>query len=835
MESWSLADLLPGLWVALLGAGLAFVLRRWYDAVPGRVLAVFGVILVLLFGSALFGGGVLISVDNLRSLDPYRQLAPSDPSGQWIHGDLVFLISPWLKQMEDTLTAGRWPLWNDLAGAGMPMMGDPQVQTFQPFVVAAYPFSPWTGIGVTAALRVLAALVFTFLLMRRQGLGPGAALAGSFAFGLGGFLLLWLNWPMGNIAALLPLGLYAVVRCDENGGRRDFLLLGIAVAAMLLSGHPETMVYVVVMTGLFLLDRLRRRWWDEGRQTALRLLVRGGAAFAVAGLIVAPILLPVQDYLPKTRRAAVVSYHFNFEPGFAETWAEKRRSETLAIWRRWADLRTVPFVAPRALGTHRTAWWGETNLVEDGASFTGTVILLAALAGMAPVRGRRRYPQEWLCIAVFLGGLVLLLQPPGLLPLLGKLPVIGPTAIHRYHRLLVVMNFGLAYAAACQIERWRTGERRGFLLAVAALVAGGAVAWGYVAHPNPGNPSYLTELRYGWMAAQLAQIALAAGLVLLALRRPTGESRPAAAWLPWSLAAIAGVELLALNQPANPVNPRRLAYPVRPPIRFLMDHVEDTRIVGIGPAFRASLPAVYGLNDLRIDNPSVPDLYVYLTTPLARQTLVPSFARPRHPLYDLLGVRYVVTSPQRNLPYPRVFAHESGWIFERPTALPRLFLPARVQILREPNWFDWVSTNADFSRRALVTPSPGRDRRWRAERPRASTLAVHLPEPEHVRGEAKLAEPRLIASSVFQDGHWRLLVDGAVQPTVLANGPFVAAWVREGEHRIDLLYRPRPFILGCLLSALGWALAAALCVRPPGNRTGAQGAILSGDRIATPD
>lgn len=835
MESWSPADLLPGLWTALLGAGLALALRRWFDPVPGRVLAVFGVILVLLFGPALFGGGVLISVDNLRSVEPYRLLPPSDPTGQWIHGDLVFMIAPWLKQVQDTLSDGRWPLWNDLAGAGMPMIGDPQSQTFQPFVVAAYPFSTWTGVAVTAALRVLAALVFTFLLMRRQGLTAGAALAGSFAFGLGGFLLLWLNWPIGNTAALLPLGLYAAVRCDENGGRRDFLLLGVAVAAMLLAGHPETLVYVVGMTGLFVLGRAWRRWRSEGpeggRKPALRLLVRAGGAFAVAGLVVAPILLTVQESLPKTRRAAVVSYHFNFEPGFSEIWSEQRRSESLGIWRRWADLRTVPFVAPRALGTHRTVWWGETNLVEDGASFTGTVILLAGLVGMLPVRGRRRYPEEWLCIVVFLGSLVLLLQPPGLLPLFGKLPVVGPTAIHRYHRLLVLMNFALAYAAACQIDRWRAGERRRALAAAVALALGGAVAWGYLAHPYPQNPGYLDELRHGWMAAQLAQLALAVGLVLVALRRPAAAAgdRPAAPWLPWSLAAVAAAELLALNQPANPVNPRRLAYPLMPPIRFLQEHAGDARIVGLGPAFRASLPAVYGLNDLRIDNPSTPDFYVYLTTPLTRQTLVPTFARPRHPLYDLLGVRYVVTRVGQKVDYPLVSRHGNAWIYERPTALPRLFLPARTQILRGADWFGWVSTNADFSRRALVTPSPGRDRRWRAERPRASSLRYDRPEPEQVRAEARLAEPRLVASSILQDGHWRLLVDGALHPTVFANGPFVAAWVPEGEHRLDLLYRPRPFLLGCFLSAIGWALAAALWVRPP--------AVLSSrrDRSAMPD
>ena len=74
MSGWTVLDLLPGLYVLLLGAGLAVLLRRWYDPIPWRILAVFGLLLTVLFGKVLFGGGVLLPFGNLVGFYPFRQL-----------------------------------------------------------------------------------------------------------------------------------------------------------------------------------------------------------------------------------------------------------------------------------------------------------------------------------------------------------------------------------------------------------------------------------------------------------------------------------------------------------------------------------------------------------------------------------------------------------------------------------------------------------------------------------------------------------------------------------------------------------------------------------------
>ena len=77
-----------------------------------------------------------------------------------------------------------------------------------------------------------------------------------------------------------------------------------------------------------------------------------------------------------------------------------------------------------------------------------------------------------------------------------------------------------------------------------------------------------------------------------------------------------------------------------------------------------------------------------------------------------------------------------------------------------------------------------------------------------------LAEERLLASSVYQDGSWSLLLDGGLHPTLVADGPFVAAWLSVGDHRADLVYRAPGFLPGLALEALALTGLAAWFLIP---------------------
>lgn len=633
ITDWSPVDLLPGLWVLLLGAGLAAALRKWLDPVPWRVLAVFAAVLLILFGPVLFGGKVLLPLDGLRGEVPFQHLPPVEPHGNFLQGDLIQLVTPSLAAVRAAWADGRWPLWNERAGPGMPLLADPQAQAFQPLALLGAPLPLLQAPGVTAALRVLMALVFGYLWLRRQGLSMAPALAGSLAYGLGGFLLLWLGWPIANTAALLPLVLYGVARCDDPGRRRDGLLLAVGVLTFLLGGHPETILYTLVLVLLFLLDKVRRR--PRGMRRPL--LVQTGIAFVIAGAVAAPALLPAAEYLPRTMRAA---------RGIARAGAE----DLVPSW--------LPIVAPNAYGNSRFIdYWGLTNTNEDASGFVGTATLFAALLSLG---ARRRFPQE--VLALVLAALCLLLIAP--------MPW-GPAVGSR--RLLLPLAFCLTYLGACTLERFRLGEVRRWPLLLVAVALGLVIAWGYAAHPDPGDPDRMAIFRFGWLRWQLRFLVLAT-LVLLVAASWQRRGRSFAVTL---VAVAVAAELMMIHGPANPPMPHWLALPIPGPIRFLQTHLQPGyRMAALGQAFPPNLASLYGITDARIYNPMAPQDWVETTAPItvAWHGEHPEFGKPGHPLYPRIGVRYLLAAPDAALPPPlvRVYADSDGTVWEVPGALPQV-------------------------------------------------------------------------------------------------------------------------------------------------------------------
>jgi hypothetical protein len=451
MTPWTPVDLLPGLYAGGIAILLWSALRLWYDAVPARILAVFSVVLLILFGPVLFGGKLLVPLDNLRGLTPFHRLPEVEPHGNILQGDLILLIQPSLVAVRIQLAEGRWPLWNPWVGAGMPLLADPQSQALQPIALAALPM-PWQrAAGVMATLRVLLALTFSFLWMRRQSLGEGPALAGALAFGLGGFLILWLGWPMANSAAWLPAVLYGLVRCRQEGGRRDFLLLSLATFALLLGGHPETILYAL---GLCLICDVKRM----------------APALVLAGAVAAPALFPFVDYLPQTLRASRESAP---QMGnLAEHW--------------------LPVVAPNAYGNSRYVdYWGLNNTNEDAAGFCGSITLLAVLLALWV---GRRFPQERLFLGVAV--VCLLLLSPW-----------GPGT----RRLLLPLAFSLAYLGACTLERVRLGEIRRWTVVLAAVALAAVIAWGYLSQEGPLESLRMGSLHWQGRFLVLGALLLAFG------------------------------------------------------------------------------------------------------------------------------------------------------------------------------------------------------------------------------------------------------------------------------------------------------------------------------------
>jgi hypothetical protein len=265
--------------------------------------------------------------------------------------------------------------------------------------------------------------------------------------------------------------------------------------------------------------------------------------------------------------------------------------------------------------------------------------------------------------------------------------------------------------------------------------------------------------------------------------------------------------------------PRRLYFPTTPSVAFLERHLggpDGRRMAALGQLLPPNGAAIYDLADARYTNPMKPWNVAVATLPLltAMDEVYDKFVRLDHPLYDLLGVRYMMASPKQALPRPwrLAFADPSAWIYERPAALPRLFLPPEAEVDPASRWPRWLAGRREFTRRVLMAKPPAGERWsgvWRqADGAGTARLALTALGSAHLRAETALGPPRPLASNLYQDGGWRLLVDGRHAPSTLADGPFFAAWLPAGTRRIDLVYRPKSFLPACLLAALALAGAA---------------------------
>jgi hypothetical protein len=401
------------------------------------------------------------------------------------------------------------------------------------------------------------------------------------------------------------------------------------------------------------------------------------------------------------------------------------------------------------------------------------------------------------------------------------------------------VNFGVACLAAFSIDRLMRCDEPAAQLRThrkCIIVASGLivlVAWAYWAHPNPDNPRDLMPLRTASMVAQVAILAVAA-LAVASLR---GKR-----WLGRILVLLIGFELVFVHHSVNPPMPpppTPREYPAS--IQFLRDNLETGRIMALNLSLRPNLASSLGLSDIATYNPIQPYAVRISQLPLmpARLGNLPRFVRVDHPILDALAVRFVLTRPD---PHPkialrRVLADRSGWIFERPDPEELLYLPSSARqttegsfyswLLREPaaastgfakallaqgdGWRQWTEQiPTGYPEIAAVLESPPGLREWDSRNPDASRITIDGVTPTRVRAIAKLDEPRLMASSIYQDGGWRLTVNGQPHPVVRANGPYVAAWLPAGRLSIEISYRAPGLRTGFVLAGL--SLLALLAV-----------------------
>ncbi len=792
----------------LLSAGaLLAATRRVFGAPSWPAGAALVAIALTLPGFALLSGRILAPLDAYFRFAPLADLpaeAQPEQRSAGILSDLQTQILPWRAAVRFAFEQREWPLWNPFIQGGDPLAGCAQPAPYFPSQLLSLALPAEDGPAFVAAWTLLSAALAACLLARGLGCRESAALVAAAGWALSSFLMFWLPWALAQTVALLPLVVLCVRRLVAAPRVGSTLALAGALALLLLTGHPESMLHVVVIGTVWGVAELASR-----RPPAVAVARVLGAALGAGALalgLTAFFLLPFVDVVLQSTEHHLRAHYF------------AGASKDLPLGEALRQLRSafVPFVSG-VPGLELAA--GPERRWVPSSGYVASVLFFPALAGLFA----SRLPFRRLLGGFALFGLAAGAALPPTLDLLAKLPLF---AVSLNERLVFLTPFALALLAAYGVESWFGAEapaaasrdlrRRRAALALApaaALAVAVALLWPAM-RATQLSASFLAERAFWLLAPPL-------GLALLLRSR----ARPAAAAL--ALVAMVAVQRHAELGRLHLSFPRQHYAPRAPLLERLPHDDEPYRIAAVGATLLPNSAALWGLEDARADQALTLRRLVETRRLLGREGDIARLLLDSldSRFLDFLNVRFALAPVGGDLPagWREIERAGSTRLVENLRVLPRAMLPPTVRVGSSAARLGVeLAAATRFGQRAWIEPwdpgataTPRTSRNGRGElRIRRRGLGYQL--------EARLTRSSWIAVSVPAWRGWRARAAGRELPLAFANHAYLGIRVPAGDSDIELTYRPRSFEIGLAASAASLVLAALLVAWRARRRSAAQ-------------
>jgi hypothetical protein len=772
----------------------------------------------VLCGPSLLGRKILLPLDLLAQPQyflprtaEYAGLHPSD----YVLADEVLLFEFERRFAAAEFRAGRLPLWNPFIYLGAPFV---VWEAYSPFNLPYYLFPDPRTLAWILLFKSLVAGVGAYLFFRQVlGVSFWPAAVGAWCYPLTGFFILWAGFPHSAVMAWLPW-LFLATDCTL---RRPLGWGGPALAVLtclVLITRIDVAAQALLAVGLYALwflgaEFLRTRGLGRLFAAGTAVLVGWTLGFVLA----APYLLPLAQYTRLGDRLL-------------------RRGEGQEE-RPPGGLYELPrVVLPEAYGAtqYGAHMVVQGNLPESAAS---TYIGLVATLFLAPLAWCNRRQWSLNAFWVLLSGLALAwtLNLPVVVPLLRN-PGINLLSHNRFVFVAAFALLALAVVGLDVVWQGAVGRHWWFALPVLALVLLGAWCWVHATRlpeplatelegvvrtgRGPGNVPDLAALararsrylEYQIYGVVLCALALCGWVIVLFGGTARGWFRPV-------LVAFLLGELVCFAFNRNPQCDPSLYYPPLPVLEQLAA-APPGRVLGYN-CLPADLAMSHGLHDIRGYDSVDPRPVVELLD-LARDPRAQSFAYARlqwyfprlysragkvlpPPVLNLLNVRYlIVRGPPPPDIHPR-FVAPDYCAFENEHALPRAFVPRRVEQAPSPKRLLTLLGAADFDPRLVAyvegaVSLPGSCR---------GTATVFDRSPTHVTVNADMETAGLLVLSDLWYEGWNAYRDGESVPILRTDHALRGVVLPAGLSTVEFRYKPVSYARGVWLMLGG---LVGLCV-----------------------
>ncbi len=761
----------------------------------------------VLIRPSVFGGKILLPLDFLQQPQVYLPIDPAHPPPTLhdrLTSDLVYLFEPNRQFIVSEMRAGRVPLWNPYNYCGVPCLASGQGAVFSPLRVLDY---LWNDPGVLAWDRVLRAIVMgvgAYLFFRRVlGVGFAPAAIGAWCYPLTGFMTIWDGYTLPMVALWLPwmlLSIEETIRAPRSGWP---IALALSTAAMILSGHPAMSLHVMAVSGLFAVWRVVAR----GAWTAPIAL---GLATFCGILLACPQILPSAEYLNHSYRVA------QRRAGVQEPNSEGPQALLQMV---------LPYYYGSNLGESFYVITKSNRLESGAAGYAGLIVALV-LAPLGWLNRRLRSFQVFWLILGFLA-----VAEISRFPVLGSMLDHPPFSVARGNRLVFASAFAILASGVAGLEELFSARslRRRWLWCVCAalLVLCGLASYrafqpeaqldpvraeakanmeraGTWAEQKDHVESVLAAAVPSFWANHMTEAIVCGGaLILLGLIQIDFLSPRSRGSV---IAGAAILELMVMAWNLNAQCDSRLYYPTLPVFQVLRSF-PPARVMMMA-AFPADLNLTQRLYDIRGFDGADPDDYDEVLQHIIIPGTSPGYAPTQSmvplngPLFDSLGVRYVVFRGSPSIRTNLIWVGNDYWILENPRAAPRAFVPKSVRTLNDDKLQLDELLRPDFDpSRAFVEQPKTAIQMDNCE----GSVRITAENPERIELSANMKTDGFVLLSDRWDGGWRATVNGKPEIVYRANRLFRAVQVPAGASTIVFTYSPLSFTVGCwcALTALG--------------------------------
>jgi hypothetical protein len=782
----------------------------------GITVAVLGIIIgqVILYGPSLIGKKILLPLDLLAVEGSYlpvtEQTKDIVPHNVTL-SDLVLGLESAREGVNNELRAGRLPLWTPYLFSGAPAF---RVGLSPPWLLAYLVKSPVVLAWTQIFLALIAGLGMFYFCRRILGLGPWPSVIAAWCYPLTGAYVLWVGQWLPAVMCWLPWSLAAVDRTVRAPRGWGGLALCLVTIVLLLGGAIDIGGQVLLVSGLYALWCI----WDEYGSDAFSLKglrIAGALALAwVLGFTCSTwFLIPAWDYGNTGSRVI-----------HRRAGSEERPP---------VGLEALPqAVLPDIYGSaeHGSFRIGALTLQESSAmAYAGSVTCLV-LAPLAWFSLKRR---SVIAILAFLAcfSFAWTLNVPLIVPLL-RLPALNMMS---HNRLVFVAGFALIALGAIGLEvLLRQEVHRRWWFGIPAILLAVLCTWciyrsfnlpepvatqlGAIVEKEPIRNSdeirEVAEIQRNFRTAYAVNAAFcwagAAFWCFLMLGSGT------AGWLVPALTTLLYIQLVHFGYGfAAQTNPK-LYFP-KIPILERIAAGPPGRVIGFN-CLPANLAQMARLKDVRgydgVDPLAMVQLLMTARDPrwgrempyAATQYMSPVIyedpetREPRlPPVLDMLNVRYVIF---RGTPPPDAnpsFVDTDYWVWVNDRAMPRAFVPRRVQVIAGEQARLQAMNRPDFDPWEIAYLEQP------IELSQDSAGAAEIVNDEHQRVtiRAQMQTKGLVVLADRWDSGWRAYVNHQEVPILRVNHAIRGVLVGPGTSTIRFAYLPSKFFIGFAITAAG--------------------------------